>query len=86
MTILQGDDEDRLEQVFGGNVDMLHKFLEAAEERDRNGIVEGPQWQRQQRVDEEKTETYGVLSPQKQPGYELDYCNEENPASSIELY
>jgi len=42
VTILRGEDEDRFEQVFGGYGSLLPDFLEAAEERRRNGTVEKP--------------------------------------------
>ena len=37
---LHGDDEDRFEQVFKEKFHLLPVFLEAAEERRKNGIVE----------------------------------------------
>lgn len=40
--ILQGEEENRFEQVFGEYSNLLSGFLEAAEERRRNGIVEQP--------------------------------------------
>ena len=39
---LQGEDEDRFEQVFGEHSIHLTDFLEAAEERRRHGVVEKP--------------------------------------------
>lgn len=39
---LQGDEEDRFEHVFGEDSNLLPGFLEAAEERRLNGIVENP--------------------------------------------
>mmetsp|Transcript_25653 Transcript_25653/g.46428 ORF Transcript_25653/g.46428 Transcript_25653/m.46428 type:complete len:350 (+) Transcript_25653:1240-2289(+) len=42
VNILQGDDEDRFEQVFQENSVRLPDFLEAAEERKRHGVVEKP--------------------------------------------
>lgn len=36
--ILEGDDPDKFEQVFGENASLLPQFLKNAEERERNGI------------------------------------------------
>ena len=44
--ILQGEEENRFEQVFGESSSLLSGFLEAAEERRRNGIVEQPRRKR----------------------------------------
>lgn len=42
VTILQGDDDDKFEQVFDDNAHLVPVFLEAAADRKRNGIVEKP--------------------------------------------
>ena len=38
VAILKGEDEDRLQTVFGDRASLLTGFLNAAEERERNGI------------------------------------------------
>ena len=40
LNTLKGEDADRFERVFGDKSNLLPGFLEAAEERKRNGIVD----------------------------------------------
>jgi len=51
---LLGEDEDRLEEVFGENSSLLKDFLEAAKERRRHGVVEKPRPRgtKRQRIDD----------------------------------
>ena len=72
--ILQSDDEDRLQQVFGDKQDLLQQYLEDAEERKRNGITEEPRRKRQKKVHEEE------VQPEEEETYE-----EEQPIEVAEV-
>ncbi|EJK77990.1 hypothetical protein THAOC_00138 [Thalassiosira oceanica] len=55
--ILSGDDEDRLEQVFGENCDLLVDYLKAAEGRGPDWTEERTVRRKRKRAEEEKVQT-----------------------------
>lgn len=75
VNILNGDDEDKYDQVFGENGHLLSTFLEAAEERRRNGIVEKPRsYKKRKRNENEVVAEEAVLDEEEEE-------EEEEPAS-----
>ena len=65
---LRGQEENRFDQVFGENASLLPGFLDAMEERRRNGIVEKPITAkvRKKRVREEEDATGSNLPEEEE--------------------
>jgi hypothetical protein len=75
---LQGDDEDRFENVFEDKSNLLPEFLEAAEERRLNGIVENRRCRsKKKRSRNEQSEDDGDVDDDNNIGHVENVTEEE---------
>ena len=74
--ILRGEDEDRFEQVFEEKSHLLPDFLEAAEERRRNGTEEKP---RKFGIQKKRSRDEDNMMADEEDGDEQHYEEEEEP-------